>query len=153
MKRFLIVIALLVVMLGVMLYFAPKPFQNVVSQLAPEGTVFVYCRETSLAATDMGNGYLVECQVETIAETLDSCACVDGISVRICGDAQTFSKLQQQLGLVVCSVQQLDNLHVVCGRSNKVLGGVLLDGKIVNIQMAFDGETITLGYPLILDSF
>lgn len=153
MKRFLVVLALTVVLLGVMLYFAPKPFENLIGNFAPNSSVFVYCRQTSLNAINMGNGFLVECSVETLPRTLQMCSQVDGISVKIAGNEQTFCTLLKRLQMEVCSVQQLGNLQVVCGRSSKISGGIVLDGKSVNLQMAFDGNTITLGSPLILDSY
>lgn len=153
MKRFLLVLALAVVMLGVMLYFAPKPFENIIAEFPQSCQVFVYCRQTTLDATDMGNGFLVQCTVETLHDTLSQCAGVDGISVKIAGDEQVFAQLQQRIGLRVYSVQQLENLQIVCGHSNKIIEGIWLDGNNVNLQMAFDGNTITLGCPLILDSY
>ena len=153
MKRFLVVLALIAVMLGVLLYFAPQPFENFIADFSQPCEVFVYCRQTTLSATDMGNGFLVECRADNLNETLSNCVQVDGISVKIAGDEQTFTALQQQLKLKVYSVQQLDNLQILCGHSNKIAGGIYLDGQVVNIQMAFDGETITLGCPLILDSY
>ena len=153
MKRFLVVLALTVVTLGVMLYFAPKPFQNFIAEFPPSCSVFVYCRETSLPATDMGNGFLVECRADAFAQTLSGCKQIDGISVKFAGDEQTFVALQSKLGVSVYSVQNLDKLRVLCGHSNKISGGILLDGKVVNVQMAFDGNVITLGCPLILDSY
>lgn len=153
MKRFLVVLALTVVLLGVMLYFAPKPFENLIGNFSPTSLVFVYCRQTSLDATNMGNGFLVECNVETLSQTLQMCTQVDGISIKIAGNEQTFCALIEKLKMKVSSRQQLGNLQVLCGRSNKISGGIVLDGKLVNLQMAFDGNTITLGSPLILDSY
>ena len=153
MKRFLLALSLAVVVLGVLLYFTPQPVQNFIADFPPTSQVFVYCRQTSLTATNMGNGFLVQCQVANLRETLESCSQIDGISVKIDGDGQMFVELQQQLGLSVYSVQQLEDLQIVCGYSRKILGGISLDNTTVNVQMAFDGNTITLGCPLILDSY
>lgn len=152
MKRFLVVLALIATVLGVMLYFSPKPFENYIVRFHDCET-FVYCRQTTLDATDMGNGYLVKCTSDALQKTLESCTQIDGISVRIAADEQEFVRLQQQLNLNVFFEQQLGDLQIVCGRSCRFSGGIWLDGKFVNVQMAFDGSTVTLGSPLILDSY
>lgn len=153
MKRFFLTLALIAVVLGVMLHFAPQPFGKGIAIFPPNSTVSVYCRETNLEATDMGNGFLVECGVDELAGVLSQCGGVDGISVKFHGTAEDFSLLQQRLFLKVTSRQQFEGLTVLCGKSEKIRGGIFLDGNFVNLQMAFDGETITVGSPLILDSY
>lgn len=153
MKRFLVVLALAAVVLGVMLYFMPQPFTQFAATLPQQCTAFVYCRSTELAATNMGNGYLVKCTVGTLRQSLSQCDSVDGVSVRLTGTKEYFDKLQRILQLNVYDVQQIDNLIVVCGYSPLIRGGVYLNNVKVNVQLAYDGATVTLGSPLILDSY
>ena len=152
MKRFLIIFLLLTVVLGVMAYFAPKSFAVLVPTFPKKSKVYVYCGWSSLESVNMGNGYLVECDAENFYDTLQQCSGIDGISVKFGGTRQDFDNLIRQFGLSD-DVQMLGELSVVCGNSKLVRGGVILDGQLVNVQIAFDGETVTVGYPLILDSF
>lgn len=149
--RHLAILTLLCVLLGVMLYFAPKPFADFAEKFSSDAVFTVYCRETTLSAISVGNGYLVECG--DLNTTLKFCNEVDGISARFCGNSDDFLKAQQLFGLTDFSLTQLCGVTVVSGYSAKVRGGVCLDGKLVNVQIAFDGQTITVGSPLILDSY
>lgn len=153
MKRFLVVLTFAAVMLGAMLCLMPQPFANCVEQFSPDAAVYVYCRGTTLNAINMGNGYLVQCSVCAFEQTLQNCVGVDGISVKYVGTKQDVEKLKQWLGLTVQSVQHLDKLQILCAYSPKIREEIFLDGKRVNVQVAFDGEYITVGCPLILDSY
>ncbi len=152
-SRFLFLIALVVVVLGVMLYFAPRPFVAKLSALPPDSQVCIYCRNTSQQAIDLGNGKLVQCSLQDFNKVALRCHNVDGVSVRFSASRSDFLAILQKYNLQVCSAQKLDGLTVVSGYTDKICGGLTLDGKLVNLQVAFDGETLTFGSPLILDSF
>lgn len=152
-NRYIAVFVLCCILLGVMLVYAPKPFAQHVSAFPQQAKVRVYCRSTSLPAVNMGNGYLVQCTVAELSHTLAACSDVDGISVSFEATEGDLEEMLNRFDVRKVSVFNSGALVAVCGYSNKIYGGVNLDGETVNIQVAFDGETLTVGYPLILDSF
>lgn len=153
MKRTFYILALTVVLLGAMLYFMPKSFDKFAIHFSQDAKITVYCTETSLQAINVGNGFLVECERETFAETFAGCDNVQGISVKFEGNTEDFWNVVRSLNLNITSRQRFDNLVVLCGKSNKIAGGVSLNGNLVNVQIAFDGKNVTVGSPLILDSY
>lgn len=144
---------LCVIVLGVMLAYCPRPFVRCIADLPRNAKVAVYCQRTSLQSTDMGNGRLVECTLAELDETLAHCSGVDGVSVRFYATQDDFDALCCNFEIRTVSYWQSGALVSVCGHSKHILGGVDLAGETVNIQVAFDGETLTVGYPLILDSY
>lgn len=152
-NRFIAVLVLLFVVVGVMLVFAPKPFSRHLSTFPKNATVRVYCRQTDFPSVNMGNGYLVQCTVADVKETLANCREVDGISVSFPATRGDFDAMLIRFNVREVSRFQDGALIAVCGHSNIILGGVLVGGETVNVQVAFDGETLTVGYPLILDSY
>lgn len=151
--RYLTVLALCVIVLGVMLAYCPQPFVRCISALPKNAKVAVYCQYTTLPSVNMGNGHLVECTLDKLDQTLSCCNGVDGVSVRYTATQDDFEDLCNRFEIRTVSYWQSENLTAVCGYSGKILGGVDLAGNAVNIQVAFDGETLTVGYPLILDSY
>lgn len=70
MKRTFYILALTVVLLGAMLYFMPKSFDKFAIHFSQDAKITVYCTETSLQAINVGNGFLVECERETLLKLL-----------------------------------------------------------------------------------
>lgn len=142
-----------IIVLGVLFVHVPQPLTAYAEFFPNDAVVTVFCKQTALSCCDVGNGKIVQCSWNSLQNTLACCQSVDGVSVKFCGTLQDFHNLQQRLNLQQADVVQIDNLTVVCGTSNKIQGGVLVDGAKVNIQMAFDGTTITIGSPLILEGY
>lgn len=153
MKRFVVTLILTAVITGVLTYFMPKRFDSYLNAIAEEAQVSIYCRTTTSQAIDMGNGRIVQCSVEGYSNTIASCNDIDGVSVSFCGKAQDVKRIADYFNLRNVSVCELDGLTVICGRSYKVNGGVVLDGKLVNVQIAYKDGTVTVGSPLILGSY
>ncbi len=151
--RYLTVLTLCAIVLGVMLAYCPQPFVRCIVSLPHDAKVAVYCQRTSLPSVNMGNGRLVECTLAKLSAVLSHCSGVDGVSVRFDATQDDFDALCRSFEIRAVSYWQSGNLVTVCGHSNKISGGVDLAGQAVNIQVAFDGETLTVGYPLILDSY
>lgn len=151
--RKLFVITISIVIFGVLLFFMPQSLTAYQRFFPQNATVTVFCRKTDLSCCDLGNGKLVQCHWDSLGETLAACQDVDGVSITFKATWQDFQLVQQSLKLQVHSTIKLDNLTVVCGKSNKICGGVLLDGNKVNVQIAFDGETMTVGSPLIFEGY
>lgn len=153
MKRFFVTLILTTVIAGVLTYAMPKNFCNYVYDIAPDGTVSVYCKSSQLDGIDMGSGKIVECSPSELQAVLNKCHGVDGVSVTVEGSQEDVTRIMQLLTLTVVSNYQLDGLVVVCGKSDKVNGGVLLDGNLVNVQIAYKDGVVTVGSPLILGSY
>ncbi len=151
MKRISSALILCVVVIGVMFCFVPQPFSKVIMQFPQSGEVNIYCQKTCCTATNMGNGFLVECSVNNFTQIFSKCENVDGISVRF--PCENFSKILQKLHLQSMRSHSLDGVWVVCGYTSQIRGGIVIDGQKVNVQVAYDGQTVTIGSPLILDSF
>ncbi len=151
--RKLFLFAVSIVIFGVMTVCMPMKLTAYAQFFPKDATVTICCKQTQLPCTNVGCGNFVRCDVSELQVTLEKCSGVDGISIKFCGDGQTFENLQHRLRLQHKQSVVLDGLTVVCGFSNKFCGGVSVDGQKVNVQIAFDGETITIGSPLILDGY
>ena len=153
-KRFVFILILTIVIAGVLTYFMPRNFDSYAIRLSKQATVSIYCRQTtSDNAIDMGTGYIVECDAQSYATALGKCKGVDGVSVSFSGTDVDVERIVKLFDLQTVSTYQLDGLYVVCGLSNKVTGGVWLDGDKVNLQIAYKDGVVTVGSPLILGSY
>lgn len=154
MARFMFTTVLIVVIIGVMLYFVPQSaYSDVFNYTDCDATVNIYCRQSTCDSIDMGLGRQVTCSVAEFKTTFLNCDGVDGVSVSFSGQWQDVNVILNRLQAAQVSVQQLDDLYVACYYSSRVQGGVTLDGKRVNMQIAYRDGTITVGYPLILGSY
>lgn len=154
MKRFLFVTVALVAILGAMLYFVPQStYSDVLNYADCNAVVNIYCRQTACDSVNTGLGRQVTCAVDDFTQIFAKCSNVDGLSVRFDGDLNDVDKIVNRLQAKVVSCQQLDDLLVLCCASPVLKGGVTLDGKRVNVQIALCGGTVTVGYPLILGDY
>ncbi len=155
MKRFLLATALIAVIIGVMLYFTPHSAFTEVFDYAAErnAVVNIYCRNTSIECINLGMGYQVTCSADSFCSVVKNCADIDGISVSFSGGLNDIAELAERLKAESVSSQKLDDLYVECFNSPCLQRGVTLDGKRVNLQIAYSNGVITVGYPLILGSY
>lgn len=154
MKRFLLTTVLIATLIGVMLYFVPRPMQSdVLSYAEYDPAVVVYCRKTSRNAVNTGLGYQVGCSVTDFSDTLADCGDVDGVSVTFAGSFDDVERELNRLRAQNVSVQQLDGLYVACFYSPLIRERAVIDGKLVNVQIAYRDGTVTVGYPLILGAY
>ena len=153
MKRFIGMLILTTVIVGVLTYFMPKGLEVYVEEINADATVSIYCRATNLDGIDMGSGKIVQCSVANLNTVLAHCKDVDGFSVSFNGSEQDVDRIAQLFNMRVTSTLNIDGLQIVCGNSYKLLGGVILDGETVNLQIAFKDGTVTVGSPLILGSY
>ena len=153
MKRLLVLILLTVVIVGVLTYSMPKGLGEYVEQISTCATVSIYCRSAGVDGIDMGNGKIVQCSVADFYSTLARCNDVDGFSVSFEGSAADIERIARLFDLNITSTMDVCGLHIVCGNSSKLVGGVILDGVKVNVQIAYKDGTVTVGSPLILGSY
>ena len=151
MQSRLFAIFLAVVMLVAMMHFVPKSLHRQLD--LDNATCQVFCQSTTLAHTSVGFGKIVTTCGNELASVLAHCDDVQGVSVSFVATQSDLSAVVKRLNLFVHTTQTLGELTIVCGYSPKVVGAVLLDGHKTNVQIAFDGNTITIGSPLILGDY
>lgn len=154
MKRFLVVAMLLVVIVGVMLYFMPKTYEQALASVIPdEAIINIYGRNGSLQGVELGFGQMVSCSKDNFAVTYPRCGQIDGVSATFNGSVTDVQCILTELRVKVLSVQTLGELTVYCGISNSVRGSVMLEGIRVNCQIAYCNGVVTVGFPLILGDY
>lgn len=154
MKRFLFTAVLIAAVIGVMLYFIPKPMQSQVFSYAEYNPVVnVYCRDTSSQNIDLGFGRQVTCAFADYKATLSSCTHVDGISLSFAGTDQDVQAIVNRLNAAEVNCQQLGDTVVACYYSPLIRDCITIDGKVVNVQIAYRNGAVTVGYPLILGAY
>lgn len=119
--------------------------------MLPDAEQFwVYCRSSKLSAEQCGNGMVVKATADNVGYAVFCSRNVDGITAKV---SESLQSVASKLMLQVYSEQKLGNVTVVCGYSPVVSGGVLLDGKKVNVQIAQTPQGVFVGCPLILGSY
>ncbi len=152
MKRYLLAILLMVIILGILALYMPKPLSKVMNY--PKDTQCeIFCKSTNLPATNVGFGYLVCCSYQTLLTTLELCGNVDGVTLRFFATERDLQSICDLLQLKVYSCQYFCDVMVICGYSQKVSGGIFVDNKKTNVQIAFYDGVLTIGSPLILGSY
>ena len=144
MQSRLFALFLAMVILVLMAHFMPKELYKQVDLSG--ATCQVFCRNTSLAHTDVGFGKIVYCDGSKLQNVLKHCQDVDGVSIRWQAKTQHVSAFLRKFDVQVHTKQTIGELTVICGYIN-------LDGRKTNVQIAFDGKTITVGSPLILGDY
>ncbi len=152
MKRFILTCALTIVVIAALLYTMPTDFAKYAASIS-DGEVCIYCRDTSLSYVDMGCGRIVRCSTSGLNEALGKCCGVDGISFSFTGSVSDMERIARRFSMRDISLQHPDGLTVMCGYSPKIRGGLCVDGRMVNMQIAYRDGTITVGSPLILGSY
>ena len=151
MQSRLFALFLAMVILIAMAHFMPKELYKQVD--LEDATCQVFCRNTSLEHTDVGFGKIVYCDGAELPNVLQHCQDVDGVSIRWQAKTQHVSAFLRRFDMQIHTKQTIGGLTVICGYSPKVVGCIYLDGNKTNVQIAFDGQTITVGCPLILGDY
>ena len=68
-------------------------------------------------------------------------------------EEEALSKLMKKLKMKTVMTQELGDIKIIYGYSNRLKNSVILDGKKVNVEIAVRGGKITAGTPLILGSY
>lgn len=151
MQHKLFALFLAVVIIIAMIHFMPKPLYKQID--VDNATCQVFCQNTTLPCVSIGFGRIVECCGTEYLTTIAHCQDVDGVSFSFVGNNVDVENLLCQLLTKVHTTQTIGSLTIICGYSPKIIGGIVVDGRKTNIQIAFDGTNITVGSPLILGSY
>ena len=153
MKRFIVMLLLTMAIVGVLTYSMPRGLETYIEEISTDATVSIYCRQTCEDGIDMGNGKIVRCSVADLNNVLARCSYVDGFSISFQGALRDMERIVRLLNVNITSTLNIDGLHIICGNSAKLIGGVSLDGVTVNLQIAYRDGTVTVGSPLILGDY
>ena len=110
---------------------------NLASALNMEGTYFAYYEDED---------GLIEREKTAEQAKTDK----DAYAVMFVTNAENFEKIADILGFEQTFSQILDGETILYGYSNKVLGGLRLNGRLVNIQIAIKNDKLYVGSPLIV---
>lgn len=152
MKRYLLAIILCITVFGVMLVYMPKTLDKYIPQKT-DATCYVYCKQTTEQAVNVGFGYIVKCSPSELTSVISNCTGVDGVSVSFSATKAQFYDIADKCGFTFCKEEQFAELITICGYSPKFCGGVFMDGNKINLQIAYSDGTVHIGSPLILGSF
>ena len=153
MKRFIVTTILTAVIASVLTYFMPRSFETYLNKFGCDATVTISCRQTDLDSVDTGFGVQVQCLASDFSATAAKCQNVDGVSVSFDGCYEDVLALIKFFKLQVSSEFEQGGLYAVSGKSSKISGGVTVDGKVVNLQIAYKDGLVHLGSPLILGDY
>ena len=151
--RLSVAIILFAIIVGILLYKMPKRYYKLISFCPQDTHCAIYCKQTTLPNTSVGYGSIVSCNASSLLTSLEQCSQVDGVSFSYKGTEQQFVDLVRKLNVEVHSRYVLQDIAVVCGHTQYLSGGIVVDNKLTNIQLAYNNGTITLGSPLILGEY
>ncbi len=151
--RLSIVFLLFAIVVGVMIYKMPKKFHKLISYLPADCQYSIYCSETSLSCINVGYGKIVNCSKNSLTEFYGKCNQIQGVSASFRGTLTEIYLLMDKLDVAVNSNYCLQDMTVICGYTEKISGGILVDNAKTNIQLAYRNGTITVGSPLILGEY
>ena len=102
-----------------------------------------------------GGSYLYQCsfnqkECERIEKELDN---LDGQSVSFDGNYEYYIFLKNKLCSSIYLNEEISQVKTCYGYNNKLTNSVNIDNHIINIQLAFNNNVITIGNPVILGSY
>ncbi len=144
-----------IIFCAIMLFcFMPTP--NFIDFVDAVDGIFYFYTTQKLTGEELnlvpcGNGYIISCDREeshNLYQKLNKQKLL-GISI----DTHVeLNKVIKKLDLKITRTQELDSTTFLYGYTNKLKNFIVIDGEKVNIQIAQTGDTLKIGYPLILDS-
>ena len=102
---------------------------------------------------DIGSGAIVRCKgsvANDVAKSLDS---ITGVSFTFKGGDKEVDDFLKRVDAVVLNCETVGNISSCFAYSRKLKNGIRVDGELVNIQVARNGNTITIGSPIILGEY
>lgn len=152
--RLWLVFVLVFILMGALLYIMPNDIVTAVD--AEQATLYIHCIDYygDGQVISNGSGKIVVSTMDMRFTTLRQCMSVKGVDVRYqATSADEVDKLIDRLNITVYSADYLKDLVTLYGYSPAVKGGIVVDNRLVNIQIAYNQGTVTVGSPIILGSF
>lgn len=107
-----------------------------------------YCSQV-----DIGSGAIVKCKGTVATEVAKSLDSITGISFTFSGGDKEIDDFLKRVDAVVLNCESVGNITSCFAYSRKLKNGIHVDGNLVNIQIARNGNTITIGSPIILGEY
>ncbi len=107
-----------------------------------------YCSQV-----DIGSGAVVKCKGAVATEVAKSLDSITGISFTFSGGDKEIDDFLERVDAVVLNCESVGNISSSFAYSRKLKNGIRVDGNLVNIQIARNGNTITIGSPIILGEY
>lgn len=128
---------------------------GLVSQLdyIQQADVSIYCLEYNGDSVNIGIAKEVHSTVNRYNEIVMQCKDVQGVTVTFDGTRQQAMDVLSSLSADIVDIQQLDNIMTVYAYSPLVKGAIVVDGNLVNVQVAYCNGVVHVGSPLILGSY
>ena len=101
----------------------------------------------------LGTFDIVTCEKKDMEKVKAKIGKTLGYTVRFSGDRSAVDSLLSEYGVVIRERQKIDGVEIIYGYSNRLSGGVELNGKKVNVQINYKSNAIAMGTPLIMGSY
>ena len=102
-----------------------------------------------------GGGSLVRCGYADYKKVRAALREISGVSIRFTGGQRDVEAAIEALEIKAVIAESLDEEGIVSyyGFTFKLKNRIKADNKFINVQIAKKGDTITIGYPIILGSY
>lgn len=148
--RFVVVLVAVLTITATLLIRMPLLSYKLLPKMFSSAVAYVYCKGYDGTCVRNGNGCIVTTTCCNVDDVINNCVSVDGVSISFDGSYGCFERIAETFG---CTVTQIDGVAVGTGYCGRIIGGVTIDGKAVNVQVAYNNGTISIGSPLILGSY
>lgn len=118
-----------------------------------QADVSIYCLEYDGDCVNIGIAKEVHSTVSLYSEIVTQCKNVQGVTMTFEGTRQQAMDVLSSLSADIIDIQQLDSIMTVYAHSPLVKDGIVVDGNLVNIQIAYCDGVVHVGSPLILGSY
>jgi len=153
MKRigFLLIILCVFSFCGLSNSFANKLFSNFKT-----GIVCFYCDDINESIENVniqknGEGYIVETDIKNALEVSNNIVGCNGFSLKINKNEENIENFINQIEIIGQEI--VSNIKIIYGYVCGLVNSIYIDGKKVNIEIAENGDFITIGSPIILGSY
>lgn len=101
----------------------------------------------------LGTFDIVTCEKKDMEKVKSRIGKTLGYTVRFSGDSGDVKELLDDYNVVIRETQKINGVEIIYGYSNRLSGGVEINGKKVNVQINFENNKIAMGTPLIMGSY
>ena len=162
MKKLIIFLAFLFL---IALTFSFKPVFYNVSSL--HNTIFsnvsynIYCLNVSklnlnnAKVINNGNGYIVKTDISSAIYIKQQVSNILGESISFISNKNAIEKIIKFYDIEVLSAEIVDGIEIYYGYSSNsnFTQNILIDGNLINVQIAFKDHFLTMGTPIILGEY
>lgn len=135
-----------------------EPSFKVLANIYSDATYCFYLDNRDFSVNDfetivMGDGAIIRCETDRISDVKNRLHGIKGESMSFAGGHDDILNIINRLRVNVVISENVDGIYSVYGYTRSIENFVTVNGKRVNIQIAFTGGLLTVGTPLILGSY